>query len=94
MVISKDKYDLSTSRTVEISYPTKWEYKVICLDISSIKDNIYSILSHRKFDIHISQQSSSKKYISFNVNVLVTSDDDRVNILELLKKQNNVKFVL
>ena len=79
---------------VDISYPTKWQYKVIGNGEESIKDSIDKLLIDREYKIEKSNVSKSGKYISLNLDVLVYDDDDRVSIFNFLKDIDRVKMIL
>lgn len=76
----------------EISYPTFWEYKVI-LDKDSDEAQIFSeVVGKFEYSFSPSKSSSSGKFKSFSLNVLVFDEKTRLEIFELLK--NRAKFVL
>lgn len=81
--------DLSDKKP-DISYPTEWKYKVILDEPSDEK--IKKVLENEKYKISPSKKSGNEKFHSYNVEVYVTSEEQRYKIFEDLKKIS--KFVL
>lgn len=81
--------DLSDKKPI-ITYPTEWRYKVI-LDEDS-DEKIKNLLSSQKFKISKSKTSENNKFHSFDVEVCVTSEEQRYEIFDKLK--SIAKFVL
>ncbi len=77
-----------------IEYPCIWSYKIICTAGISVKEIITSVLGDRDFSLEPSRSSSSGKYESFDVSVVIMSDEDRIGVFDGLKKHPATKFVL
>ena len=58
------------------------------------KDIVESVLLTREFTIEPSLSSSTGKYESHDVSVVVMNDDDRVEIFHAIKRHPSVRFVL
>lgn len=84
-------YDLNDKKP-EISYPIFWEYKVIFNADESAKDKIYDIVGTREHKITLSKMSRDKKYASYDLSVLVLSEQERLEIFSALK--HSAKYVL
>jgi putative lipoic acid-binding regulatory protein len=77
-----------------IEYPCIWSYKIICLGGSSANDIVKSVAGDREFTIEPSRSSTSGKFESHDVSIVVMSDDDRVSIFHDLKRNPSVRYVL
>ena len=75
-----------------IIYPTFWQYRVIFESKQNAHGVFDEILGKREFSFELSQKSSSGKYQSYTLKVVVDSEKDRLDIFEKLKKK--AKFVL
>ena len=76
-----------------IDYPCRWPYKVIGSDQALIEENISAELNHIQFDMAISNHSKNGKYVSFHVEVSVSSDEERMDIFNILTNIATVKIV-
>ncbi len=85
---------VDNTKEVEIKYPADWKYKIITAKEHSAKNIAKEILQEREHSIKKSQNSSSGKYSSHSLEVLVHNDDDRKALYEALKKHEHIKFVL
>jgi putative lipoic acid-binding regulatory protein len=77
-----------------IEYPCIWSYKIICLGGSSASDIVKSVIGDREFSIETSRSSTSGKFESYDVSIVVMSDDDRVGIFHDHKRDPSLRFVL
>ena len=77
-----------------IEYPCIWSYKIICQGSASATDIVESVLGKREFTIKPSRSSTSGKFQSHDVSVVVMNDDDRVGIFDDIKRHPSVRFVL
>ncbi|NPA81840.1 MAG: DUF493 domain-containing protein [Epsilonproteobacteria bacterium] len=78
----------------DIKYPCNWNYKIITEDEEAMKKEVEELTKDRVSKLSKSKDSSKGKYKSFNLEVLVHNDDDRMTIFEELKKMKPVKMVL
>ena len=81
-------------KKVKLTYPCKWEYKLIGYEKEAIKKAIKDTIFEREHNLEYSKASKSRKYISMNLELLVHNEDDRNFIYEALKKHQNLKMVL
>ena len=79
---------------VEIKYPCEWIYKIIGSDLNQLKDAVFSVIHPNKFFIEKSHESSKGKYISLNVRVNVSNDQERSTYYTNLGKHKYIKVVL
>lgn len=82
--------DLTKKPTIE--YPNFWQYKLILDASANAKDIVQKVVGVREHKLEFSKFSSDKKYASHNLAVLVTSDSERLELFEALKK--HAKYVL
>ena len=78
----------------EIEYPCTWSYRVIGTDEKSLRQAISECVEDREYKVSLSSSSSSGKYISLNLEIIVHSEEARVSIYQSLGKHPLVKFVL
>lgn len=77
-----------------IDYPCIWSYKLICAGGTEARQLVESILGEREFTLLPSQSSSSGKYESHDLSVVVMNDEDRLGIFDGFKNHPAVKFLL
>jgi putative lipoic acid-binding regulatory protein len=87
MIDKRDKSEAS------IDYPCEWIYKVIGSDKESVHNAIAGIIQDNEYQINDSNTSKTGKYLSFNVEVMVSDEDSRNNIYQALKGHDDIKFV-
>lgn len=78
----------------QIDYPIRWTYKVIGEDESNVRSAIASVVGNRDHAIAFSHTSSSGKYVSLTVDVLVHNEDERNGVFEQLGVHVDVRVVL
>lgn len=71
---------------VKISYPTFWEYKLILSKDCDENDIIKNTVGSREHKLVFSNHSKNGKFKSFNLNVLINNDEERLELFSLLKK--------
>ena len=76
-----------------INYPCRWPYKVIGSDQALIEEEISTKLDHVQFEMNISNRSKKGRYVSFQVEVYVNDDDERMRVFNILKNIPTVKIV-
>ena len=80
--------------TLEIEYPTTWTYKVIGSDETKLRAVATEVVGPRSFQLEHSNASSSGRYVSLTVQVLVEDEAARVQIFQALKASEDVRLVL
>lgn len=78
----------------EIEYPCNWVYKVIGEDQEEMKNLIVTACAPAEVQITHSHTSSKGKYHSLNASLVVESEEQRLQIYDLLKNHPAVKVVL
>lgn len=81
-------------KKLELEYPVSWQYKLIGMDEAQMHAKTVHILKEKPFSLTPSNKSSSGKFVSLTLEVLVYSDDERLYIYEELRKAECVKYVL
>lgn len=78
----------------EISYPCFWEYKLIINSSQKLENIIKETLKDKEYKISKSNKSKNNSYESYNVNIFVLSEDERLGLFESFKQNKQIKFVL
>ena len=80
------------NKKAKIDYPTHWEYKVIFDASDEAEAKVKDIVKDREFKLVFSKFSKDKKYSSYDLAVLVLSEEERLEIFSALKHE--AKYVL
>ncbi|MEA3228119.1 MAG: DUF493 domain-containing protein [Campylobacterota bacterium] len=83
-----------SDKKVVIEYPSAWTYKLIGHEKEAIKKAIHDVIVERDHTLKHSNKSKTGKYVSMNLELVITSDDERNFIFEALKAHQNIKMVL
>ena len=75
--------DLNDQKVV-IEYPCRWNYKAVGRDKFELKREISSAIFEKDFKISSSKASKNGKFISLNVDVLVSSDEERREVYSVI----------
>jgi hypothetical protein len=78
----------------EIVYPCPWGYKVIGSDVERLRSAIAEVIQERPHTVTPSNRSLTGKYHCLDVEIIVTSEECRLEIYESLRKHPAVKVVL
>jgi putative lipoic acid-binding regulatory protein len=82
------------NKKVVIEYPSKWTYKLIGYEKKAIKKAIHDVILEREHNLEHSNTSKTGKYVSMNLEILVTDEDERTFIFQALRAHQNIKMVL
>jgi putative lipoic acid-binding regulatory protein len=82
------------TQKLELEYPCNWCYKVVAYERAGIEIAVMEILAERPYSLNPSKASSSGKYISMNLELLVHNEDERTYFYETLKAHQHIKMVL
>ena len=80
------------NKKAKIDYPTHWGYKVIFYASDDVEAKVKDIVKDREFKLVFSKFSNDKKYASYDLTVLVLSEEERLEIFSALKHE--AKYVL
>lgn len=82
------------NKTPKISYPTHWQYKLIIQKKDDIKTIADTVLAGKEYTLEPSKKSKKGTYSSFDLQTLVTSEDERKALFDKFKAHPSIKFVL
>jgi len=77
-----------------IEYPTSWVYRVIGADSQRVADAVAEVVGEEPYVIEASHRSSSGKYHSFSVEMIVRDEEQRTTLFEALRGHPDVIMVL
>jgi putative lipoic acid-binding regulatory protein len=77
-----------------IEYPCDWSYRIIGTDEQLLRKAALDCLGNIDYSISVSNYSSSGKYISLNIETVVSSESARNRIHASLGRHSCVKMVL
>ena len=78
----------------EITYPTRWTYRIVGTDEASIRRRVAAIAGERPYDLVPSQESAKGKYVSRRLDREVPDQADRDRIFAVLQADPTIKMVL
>lgn len=78
----------------EITYPCPWSYVVVGVGESELSTHIESVLAGESFERVTSRHSSSGKYVSVEVTLVVRDEEHRVGVFRALQDSPLVKIVI
>ena len=78
----------------EIEYPCCWSYKVVGSDKAFIQTTVAELFADRSHQFSESNQSKTGKYVSMELSLTVVSEEERVNIYNILCNLPSVRMVL
>lgn len=79
---------------IELDYPCSWTYKLIGHEKEAIQKAIHEVILEREHSLTHSNASKTGKYVSMNLDLVITNEDERTFIYEALKAHQNIKMVL
>ncbi|MDD5711854.1 MAG: DUF493 domain-containing protein [Smithellaceae bacterium] len=77
-----------------VVYPCRWLYKIIGSDREEMMRAVKATLSDRPHQVSLSRHSSTGRYVCLNVEISVSSDDERLTIYDGLRNNPAIKIVL
>jgi uncharacterized protein len=78
----------------EIVYPCPWGYKVIGSDVDRLRSAIAEVIQELPHTITPSHSSLPGKYLCLDVEIVVSSEECRLEIYESLRRHPAIKIVL
>jgi len=79
---------------LEVKYPCSWEYKIIGDNEDSLRSEVSKLFGDVDYNLDYSKQSSSGKFVSLNLEITVSSEEEKNEIYSSLKKNHFIKMVL
>ncbi|VAX32254.1 hypothetical protein MNBD_NITROSPIRAE01-372 [hydrothermal vent metagenome] len=83
-----------TDQRVLFTYPCEWTYKVIGYQESAIRQAISELVTEKSFEVSFSNKSSTKKYVSLSLDLVLENEEEREAIYMALKQHPAIKMVL
>lgn len=84
----------SDTTTQGIVYPCQWSYRVIGQDREGVREAVEIILCNRDFLLYYSKGSTGGKYHSWNIDIVVSSEEERNHLFAQLKGHPAVVMVI
>lgn len=78
----------------EIEYPCVWEYKIIGLDVSAMKQAVAQMVDSTPYTLDPSHTSTGGKYVSMTLEMSVPDEAFRVGMFEKLRQHPDIRMVL
>ena len=78
----------------KIDYPCTWEYKIIGESATEITRLVKEHVYEKGYTLTDSNVSSGGRYISMSLELIVNSDERRLELYKLLAADSTVKVVL
>jgi len=85
---------ITGSRRPDINYPTVWQFKIIGTDRKELVKAVKRSVQEQPHSLQDSNVSSGGKYISMSLELIVESNEHRLQILNELAGNKSVKVVL
>ncbi len=77
-----------------VEYPCEWSFRLIGSDAQVIRKAVEEYMHESTYKLLPSNTSSSGKYVSLNLETVVSDENARNQIYEDLKKMPSLKMVL
>jgi uncharacterized protein len=77
-----------------ITYPCTWSYRLIGEDSELIIKEIPPKMGSIKHEISEANRSKQGKYVSINIDAIVSDDNERLSVVLLLQSIPTVKMVI
>ncbi|MEN8718583.1 MAG: DUF493 domain-containing protein [Sulfurovum sp.] len=78
---------------LELDYPCSWSYKLIVLESTDIHLTVKEVVK-KEHCIVESKQSKKGKFKSYNLDLIVHSEDERKEYHKVLGEHKDIKMVL
>ncbi|GGD48222.1 hypothetical protein GCM10012288_23080 [Malaciobacter pacificus] len=79
---------------LELTYPCYWKYKIVILESINVKHISKDVFGDREHKVNESNVSKKGKFKSYNIELIVHSDDDRTELHKVLGDHKDIKMVL
>ena len=78
----------------EIHYPCEWRIKLIGENRDSMGSAIGRVLGQKEFSLSGSNRSKTGRFVSVNIDLMLLSDKERLELYRDLQLQPEFKFVI
>ncbi len=78
----------------EISYPCPWQYRLIGEDEAAMRAALEACLDGARYVLSPGLRSSGGRYLSLQVELIVASEEERLELYRLLAEHPHIRMVL
>ena len=78
----------------EIHYPAEWGYRIVCTSEEEVRAHLQEILADVEHELVAGNESSSGKYVTLQLSLVVEDEAHRLRIYEHLGGHDAVRFVI
>lgn len=82
------------NRRPEISYPCRWEYRIIGEDEVALRAAVAMVAGDRAHTVAHSRASGGGRYLSLAVEIAVDNDNERLAVFAALREHPHIRWVL
>jgi len=78
----------------KIDYPCSWQYKIFGESAQAIQEVVETALIGRTFALTLSNVSRGGRYVSMNLELMVFTEEERLELYRIIAAHPAVKVVL
>ena len=78
----------------EITYPTRWGYRLIGTDEAAVRAAVTDVIANRDHTFAASHQSTAGRYLSFALELEVQDEADRHGLFNAFAAHDAIVYVL
>ena len=78
----------------DISYPTRWSYRIVGTSEEAIRSLVLGLLINVEHELVVRRRSSGGRYISLDLSLIVQDEEGRLAIYERLSRHDTIRFVI
>jgi putative lipoic acid-binding regulatory protein len=86
--------DDKTTDRPDISYPTRWGFKLIGRDREAIYACIKEVMRDREHECSVGNSSKTGKFHSYNTSCIVESEEERNRLFKCFEEHKDIKMVI
>ena len=86
--------DKNTKEKPKITYPTKWDFKIIGKDKNKIQKAIKEVFGDKEHNCTFSKTTKKGTFSSFNANCIVNSQEERDALYKAFNNHNDINYVI
>ena len=88
-----DPNDPLAGKELELEYPCSWVYTVIAEQEDSLRAAVESIVAPLSHELRFSNRSKAGRYSSFQLEVTVHTNNERLRIFRDLQAHASIRYV-
>lgn len=85
---------ISNQARPEISYPTRWSYRIVGTSEDAIRTHVQGFLGDVEHELVLRRRSSGKRYVSLNLSLVVRDEAQRLAIYDQIVSHEAIRFVV